>query len=108
MIRNTSSLLAGVAVSAALWTMPAMAQDAAVADNATAGGLEDIIVTARKRQESVQDVPVAVTAISAELVQRQDLTSIEKIAAPNGPPVPWRTLASARESVSAIFSSSPG
>ncbi|EQB17294.1 TonB-dependent receptor [Sphingobium lactosutens] len=81
MIRNTSSLLAGVAVGAALWTMPAMAQDAPVADNATAGGLEDIIVTARKRQESVQDVPVAVTAISAELVQRQDLTSIEKIAA---------------------------
>ncbi|MGB1867714.1 MAG: hypothetical protein ACPHLL_00370, partial [Porticoccaceae bacterium] len=27
-------------------------------------GLEEIVVTARKRQESIQDVPVAVSAIS--------------------------------------------
>lgn len=45
------------------------------------GGLEDIIVTARKRAESVQDVPVAVTALSAAAIERSDLTSIEKIAA---------------------------
>lgn len=57
----------------------AQAQDAAPA--AEEGGLTDIVVTARKRNESVQDVPVAVTAISAEIVARQDLTSIEKIAA---------------------------
>lgn len=59
---------------------PAFAQENGprVAD---AGGLETIVVTARKRSESVQDVPVAVTAISGELVQKQDLTSIEKIAA---------------------------
>lgn len=80
MIRNKSHLLAGIAAGAALWSMPTLAQDAASTDAAT-GGLQDIVVTARKRQESVQDVPVAVTAISAELVQRQDLTSIEKIAA---------------------------
>ena len=30
------------------------------------GGLNEIVVTARKREESVQDVPVAVTAISDE------------------------------------------
>ena len=45
------------------------------------GGLQDIVVTARKRIESVQDVPVAVTAISAAQIARKDLTSIEKIAA---------------------------
>lgn len=44
-------------------------------------GLEEIVVTARKRAESVQDVPVAVTAISAAQIERQDLTSLEKIAA---------------------------
>src|SRR5690606_23513239 len=58
------------------------AQDPAAAAGVQAqGGIQDIVVTARKRQESVQDVPVAVTAISPVVIQQQDLTSIEKIAA---------------------------
>jgi outer membrane receptor protein involved in Fe transport len=70
--------------------MPAMAQQATPAANATAGtgaagtsngGLTDIIVTARRRVESAQSVPVAVTAISAKTITQRDLTSIEKIAA---------------------------
>ncbi|WP_285017317.1 TonB-dependent receptor [Novosphingobium sp. fls2-241-R2A-195] len=69
---------------------PAMAQDtsaeapaAAPQDDAAQqkGGLNEIIVTARKRQESVQDVPVAVTAISAEQIATRDVTSVEKITA---------------------------
>jgi len=44
-------------------------------------GLTDIIVTARKRTESAQSVPVAVTAISAKVIAQRDLSSIEKIAA---------------------------
>jgi iron complex outermembrane recepter protein len=79
-----ASLLAGSMLAIA-W--PAQAQDAtrpadqtAAADSAT-GGIEEIVVTARKRAESVQDVPVAVTALSAAQIQRSDLTSIEKIAA---------------------------
>ncbi|WBH17767.1 TonB-dependent receptor [Sphingomonas radiodurans] len=47
----------------------------------TSGGLEDIVVTARRRAESVQDIPVSVQAISAEEIQQRDLTSLEKIAA---------------------------
>ena len=55
----------------------ALAQEAATQQ----GGLEDIVVTARKRAESVQDIPVAVAAISAETIAKQDLTSLEKVAA---------------------------
>ncbi|MEK9786499.1 MAG: TonB-dependent receptor plug domain-containing protein, partial [Gammaproteobacteria bacterium] len=44
-------------------------------------GLEEVVVTARKREESVQDVPVHVTAYSAEQIRRKDLTSLEKLAA---------------------------
>ncbi|MFD2783565.1 TonB-dependent receptor plug domain-containing protein [Novosphingobium pokkalii] len=44
-------------------------------------GLAEIIVTARKRVESAQSVPVAVTAISAQTLVQRDITSIEKIAA---------------------------
>jgi outer membrane receptor protein involved in Fe transport len=92
--QGAARLLAGVA-GLALATA-AMAQDAPppAADSAAApppvqtaqaapqqGGLQDIIVTARKREENVQSVPVAVTAIPAQIIQRQDLTSLEKIAA---------------------------
>jgi outer membrane receptor protein involved in Fe transport len=57
---------------------PAMAQES---ESVVASGLNDIVVTARKRQESAQDVPVAVTAISAAVIEQRDITSIEKIAA---------------------------
>jgi outer membrane receptor protein involved in Fe transport len=70
-------LLATCAFGAAA---PAVAQDAAQ-EGANSGGLEEIIVTARKREESVQTVPVAVTAISEKTIQQRDITSIEKIAA---------------------------
>ncbi|MFA7440185.1 MAG: TonB-dependent receptor [Sphingomonadaceae bacterium] len=65
-------------VAMAQETLPPAAQTPVAA---TSGGLEDIVVTARKRAESVQDVPVSVTAISAQTIEARDLTSIEKIAA---------------------------
>ena len=43
-------------------------------------GLEDIIVTARKRSESLISVPVAVTAITGTEVQRQGVTDLNRIA----------------------------
>jgi len=44
------------------------------------GGLQDIIVTARKRQESVQNIPVAVTALSAEQLVNRNIRTIEQVA----------------------------
>ena len=46
-------------------------------------GVEEILVTARKRSESIQDVPVAVTAVSVEQVERgnmQRVQDLEKLA----------------------------
>ena len=65
---------------------PALAQTDAPTSGADVGapqtgGLGEIVVTARKREESVQDVPVAVTAFDEELIQSRDITSVEKIAA---------------------------
>ncbi|HLY54301.1 MAG TPA: TonB-dependent receptor [Stellaceae bacterium] len=51
------------------------------AEPATDQGLEEITVTARKRTENIQDVPAVVNAITAEQIQKFDLTSIEKVAA---------------------------
>jgi iron complex outermembrane recepter protein len=41
---------------------PAFAQDSSVAADDT-GGLEEIVVTAQKREQNLQDVPVSVTPI---------------------------------------------
>ena len=86
-IAFTPILLGGSAIACCLAAATAHAQEAptpppsAAAAPAATGGLEDIVVTARKRTESVQDVPVSVTAISAAEIDRRDLTSLERISA---------------------------
>src|SRR3546814_7108744 len=39
----------------------------------------EIVVTARRREESLQDVPVAVTAVSAESLERKQIDSIAQV-----------------------------
>lgn len=79
------ALLVTASAGFALGCTPvALAQDASQATGqATAqeNGIGDIIVTARKRQETTQDVPVAVVAISAEKMQQYDLSNLERVAA---------------------------
>lgn len=70
--------------SALMLAMPAFGQEAstgqAQAGEAEQGGIQDIVVTARKRTETTQQVPVSVTAISAETLNRYDLTSLERVS----------------------------
>lgn len=70
-------LLLSSAAGCALLAAPAFAQEAApsaaTTDMTPAGGLEDIVVTARKRAENLQDVSSSVSALSAsELARRFD------------------------------------
>lgn len=69
--------LLSATMSAALVQAPA----ALAQDGAQEGGINDIVVTARKRQETTQDVPVSVVAISAERMQQYDLSNLERVAA---------------------------
>ena len=60
----------------------ALAQQAAGAPS-DAGTLESIVVTARRRVESLQDTPVAVTALSADALEQQQIvstTDLDKVA----------------------------
>ncbi|MGK0440759.1 MAG: iron complex outermembrane receptor protein [Pseudohongiellaceae bacterium] len=56
------TLASAVALASTLSSLPVLAQDNALI-------LEEIIVTARKRNESLQEVPVAVTALTTELAK---------------------------------------
>jgi iron complex outermembrane receptor protein len=56
------------ACAASMLAVPAvLAQDAPVAKNSV--GLEEVTVTARRREETIQDVPIAVSAFSAERIE---------------------------------------
>ena len=50
------------------------------ADEAEASGVEEIVVTARKRAESIQDVPVAVSALSAGQLERGSVQTVLDVA----------------------------
>lgn len=82
-LRSRRALLqaaSAAVVPAFVLAPPAFAQDTAI-PQAQEGGIAEIIVTARKRQETTQDVPVAVVAISAERMQQYDLSNLERVAA---------------------------
>jgi iron complex outermembrane receptor protein len=70
----------------AFFALMATNQQSLAQDTATSAapmGLEEIIVTARKRSESIQDVPVAVSALSVEQIERgniQRVQDLEKLA----------------------------
>jgi iron complex outermembrane receptor protein len=52
----------------------ALAQEAATAPQAS-GGIEDIVVTAQRRQEAVQDVPIAISAFSTQSLESKGITN---------------------------------
>jgi outer membrane receptor protein involved in Fe transport len=57
--------IAGALLVTALAAQSAAAQSAAIGGAASGAKLEEVLVTATKRTESVQDVPVSITALSA-------------------------------------------
>ena len=73
------SFLCGTASLIALASArPVVAQsEQTAAVNST--GLEEIVVTARRVQEKLQDVPTAITAISTKELEQQQILSVEDI-----------------------------
>jgi Outer membrane receptor proteins, mostly Fe transport len=69
-------LLASTAISSMAWGQeaPAEPQEA----TAAAGG-QDIIVTAQRREQRLQDVPVAITAATADQLNAAGITNTEKL-----------------------------
>lgn len=79
-IRGRALFLSGCA-GLAMFAAPAAAQDtesAPAAEETTQGN--GIIVTARRREERLQDVPLSVTAISGESLEQQGVLEITQVA----------------------------
>ncbi|WP_173203187.1 TonB-dependent receptor plug domain-containing protein [Sphingopyxis sp. BSNA05] len=71
----TASLLAMTTVSTPLYAQ----QDAS--DEAQDGGGDVIIVTANRRDQSLQDVPLSITAFGGNELENRSITSIEQVGA---------------------------
>jgi len=68
---------AEAAAEAATATAPTSEEQAAQSD--LSPELEEIVVTARKRSESLQDVPLSVVAVTGELMQQQGIKGLEDL-----------------------------
>jgi len=81
--KNTARIVIGASVAALAWCGPVLAQDTTGA--ADDNSLQEIVVTAQKRVENLQDTPLAVSALTAETLQARRIADISDIsaAAPN-------------------------
>jgi len=71
--------MTALAVTTAL--VAPVAVHAQTASTATQTTVNEVVVTARKREERLKDVPIAVTAVSAEMLQREQIYQVKDIAA---------------------------
>jgi iron complex outermembrane recepter protein len=72
-------LMTGISAPALIWSSSAHAQASAPADEVADDG-NAIVVTARRIEERLQDVPISVSAISAQDLARQNLDDLGDIA----------------------------
>src|SRR3546814_2250921 len=86
-MRTSKLLLLAASVSALSVSTPGFAfqadgqepatQDAATDDRPQSGGVEDIVVTARRVSESVQKVPLAITVVGTEQLTDSSVRGIK-------------------------------
>ena len=69
-IKILSQISLGLAISTTMISSPSFAQQ----------NVDEIIVTARKIDESLQDIPVAVTALTRETIDNLNINDIDDIA----------------------------
>lgn len=79
LLTGASILLASLASQAYAQTTPESSSDVAVA-NESAGGLQEIVVTAQKRNQSIQRVGIAITAVTPEQIANRNIASSADLA----------------------------
>ncbi|GLI98476.1 TonB-dependent receptor [Sphingobium sp. BS19] len=79
LLTGASILLASLASQAYAQATPESSSDVAVA-NESAGGLQEIVVTAQKRNQSIQRVGIAITAVTPEQIANRNIASSADLA----------------------------
>lgn len=74
------AFLAGCATGLAGLASPVMAQSGAEASAGDTFALEEVVVTARKRAETLLEVPVAVTALTADDIDQRGIENLNDVA----------------------------
>jgi iron complex outermembrane receptor protein len=84
--RTTGTLPSGSAIGLAVATAlaavatPRPAPAAAAASDTSAGGLQEVVVTARKREENLQDVPVSIDVLTHKDLQNLGIVQFDDYA----------------------------
>src|SRR3984893_12755960 len=76
---NKAAVCSFAAVAAIYLALPGVGKAANAAED-SAGALEDIVVTAQRRSESLQSVPISVTALDSSTIQSMGLTRLSDLA----------------------------
>ncbi|MEQ1579906.1 MAG: TonB-dependent receptor [Steroidobacteraceae bacterium] len=82
--RRNKAIYAAASLAAVAW-LPTGAYAAQPAGQSVAGAIEEVLVTARRREESLQDVPIAISAFGGENLQQRGIESVQSMnaVAPN-------------------------
>ena len=75
--RSTCCVIAAAITAIAIAWLPA---DSALAQDGASDLLDEITVTARKREESLQEVPVTISAFGRDDIQQFDLRQLENVS----------------------------
>jgi iron complex outermembrane recepter protein len=77
-LRCRFALRSGVAVAATLLAaVPVARADAPAGSTADSGGLQEVIVTAEKRTENLQTVPISVQVMDSQMLQQLNIVNLD-------------------------------
>lgn len=81
----SGAAVAGILCTAGLTSQPAFGQDAQSAQNTRSDTLEEVVVTAQFRKQKLQETPIAITAVTAQMLAARSQISVVEVAnqAPN-------------------------
>lgn len=90
--RTAVALVLGCLATSPAWGQETSAPQGSE-DQESSGGFSEIVVTAQKREENLQSVPISITAVTQEMLRNRDVDTIDAIdrIAPNLMIVPART-----------------
>jgi iron complex outermembrane receptor protein len=77
---GSAALSGAMLLPAVAFAQDAVASGIDLSDTSSNAGLSEIVVTAQRREQSVQDVPIAVTALNGETLQANRVVNVADLS----------------------------